>query len=231
MGGQRRTISAAQDELKQRPRLTLTEQVFAQLRAETLRGELRPGETVNEPDLAERYGVSKTPVREALRLMVQDGWVVSIPSKGYLIRPMALDDIREIYALRAMLEPTLSAGAARRRSDADVAALRTILRRQSGARDFEQMIEFANEFHARIASLSGNARAEKVLHRLFDEVKRLMFLMPRLEGDMRSSVELEAHDAILTAIENRNADGAATLMKAHLVAAGRGVARAFVDGA
>src|SRR5437899_2254075 len=78
---------------------SLTQQVYDNLKEEILRAERAPGETVAEPELAARYGVSKTPVREALRLLLQDGWVTALPRKGYLIRPLALEDVREVFAV------------------------------------------------------------------------------------------------------------------------------------
>jgi DNA-binding GntR family transcriptional regulator len=67
---------------------SLTEQVYDHLLELILNAQLRPGEMVLEPPLATYFGVSKTPVREALRMLTHDGWVVTIPRKGYLIKPL-----------------------------------------------------------------------------------------------------------------------------------------------
>lgn len=210
---------------------SLTDQVVEDLRREILRAQLAPGELVNEPELAARYGVSKTPVREALRLLLQEGWVLIMPRKGYLIRPLALDDVREIFALRRLLEPALTADTARRRSDRDVEALRGIVAHHLSAEsEFDVMIQAANDFHQSIADLSGNERAAKIISRLLDEVNRLMHLMPRLEDHLRSVAEVQAHQEILAAIEDQDGEAAAERMREHLVVAGRSMAQAFVDG-
>ena len=212
------------------PTRSLTDQVHDALKHEIVTAALAPGEALNEPELAARYGVSKTPVREALRLMAQAGWVVTLPRRGYLVRPLALEDIRQIFALRRMLEPPLAAEAARRATDSSVVFLQELIARQSASQqDFEQTVSSAREFHLAIAELSGNARAARMLCALVDEVVRLTYLMPRLESNLRSVTELEAHADIVQAIDHRDADGAAALMRAHLVVAGRGMTQAFGD--
>jgi DNA-binding GntR family transcriptional regulator len=192
---------------------------------------MRPGATVNEPDLAVRYGVSKTPVREALRLLAQTGWVTVIPRRGYLIRPLALDDIREIFALRRMLEPPLAAECART-ADADGVELLTeaVTRHEAAKDDLDGLIRAAHDFHARIAELSGNARGAAILGHLLDEVNRLGYLMPRLEGMLHSVAELDAHKRILKAITSGDPERASSLMETHLRVAGRSMAEAFIEG-
>jgi GntR family transcriptional regulator, rspAB operon transcriptional repressor len=210
---------------------SLTDRVFAELREEILRGKLKPGAIVNEPGLAHRYGVSKTPIREALRLLAQTGWVTVIPRRGYLVRPLALDDIREIFALRRMLEPPLAAECARRAEADGMALLRDAVDRHKVAEsDLDALIEAAHDFHVRIATLSGNTRAAAIVSQLADEVNRLLHLMPRLEENLRSVAELEAHSQILEAIEAGESDQASELMEAHLRVAGRGMAEAFIEG-
>ena len=209
---------------------SLTEQVLVQLREEILRGKLRPGATVNEPELAERYGVSKTPVREALRLLAQTGWVKVIPRRGYLIRPLALDDIREIFALRRMVEPSLAADCARRADPEGTARLKEMVDRHADENDLDALIDAAHNFHVQIAEMSGNSRGAEVISQLADEVNRLLHLMPRLEENLKSVGEVTAHQNILKAIENGDSDAAASLMEEHLKEAGRAMAQAFIDG-
>jgi DNA-binding GntR family transcriptional regulator len=226
-----RTIARDSERSRQADSRSLTEQIFDALREEIITGRLAPGETVNEPELAERYGVSKTPVREALRLIAQDGWVLVLRRKGYLVRPLALDDVREIFALRRMLEPPLAGETARRADDDTIQQLRDLVAAQASIEsDFERTIRSARDYHMLIAQLSGNARAVRIVSRLVDEVVRLIHLMPRLEENVRSVAELEAHDRITEAIAQRDAEGAADLMRAHLVVAGRGMTEAFGAG-
>ena len=78
--------------------------VYHQLREWIITSELTPGMFLSEPDLAERCGTSRTPVREALSRLVQDGWVSSIHRKGFQVRPITLKDISDLYVYRRLFE-------------------------------------------------------------------------------------------------------------------------------
>jgi DNA-binding GntR family transcriptional regulator len=209
-------------------RQPVTERIHQQLREEILHARLQPGQTVREPELAARFGVSKTPVREALRLLVQDGWVMVLPRKGYLIRPLGLDDVREVFHLREMLEPGFAAEAAwraggrrdQRLSDA-VQAL------GSAGTDVDQALASAAAFHIRIAELAGNVRGAKIVANLVDEVTRLHYLMPSLEAHIESSEEFDAHQQIANAVESGDQRGASRAMRDHLRATDRTLVEVF----
>jgi DNA-binding GntR family transcriptional regulator len=210
------------------PRKSLTDQVYESLREEILKVQWAPGDIVAEPELAARYGVSKTPVREALRLLVQDGWVLVLPRKGYLIRPLGLEDVSEVFALRQMLEPQLAAEAARKSPEPQLADLRDLVAEQRHAtHELESALLAARLFHLKIAELSGNGRAVRFLAGLLDEVRRLHYLMPQLENHITSQAEVDAHDLIVEALSARDADGAAEHMHEHLLEAGREMVGVF----
>jgi DNA-binding GntR family transcriptional regulator len=198
------------------PGLPLTERVHARLREDILMARLLPGSTVLEPELAARFGVSKTPVREALRLLVQDGWVLVLPRRGYLIRPLGLDDLRDVFQLREMLEPGFAAEAAARVAAADAQMTETVRRQRRAKGDLAAALQGAADFHVRIAEMSGNARATRVIANLVDEVTRLHFLLPSLESHISSGDEIRAHEQIAAAITSGDEKGAARLMRDHL---------------
>jgi GntR family transcriptional regulator, rspAB operon transcriptional repressor len=207
---------------------SLTQQVYENLKEEILRAQRAPGEMVAEPELAARYGVSKTPIREALRILLQDGWVTALPRKGYLIRPLALEDVREVFALRQMLEPELSAETARRRTDAQLRELSELVDRQADAKnELEGALLAARQFHTLIAESAGNSRAVRMLEGLLDEVRRLHYLMPQLEVHITSSDEVNAHRDLVDALIHRDADRAADRMRAHLLEAGTAMVEVF----
>jgi DNA-binding GntR family transcriptional regulator len=227
MAEHRRTLMAPEPHAEHPARrLSLTEQVYHQLKDEILQARHGPGELLLEPELAVRYGISKTPVREALRLLLQDGWVVVMPRKGYLVRPVRLEDIREVFEIRRMMEPAMAGQAAQLRTDADLARLAGLCSSQaSDAASVEGALDAARAFHSDLAAMAGNGRALAILTDQLDEVRRLHHLMPRIEHHITSTAELEAHREILAAIEAKDADGAAALMKSHLSE----VAEAMVD--
>jgi DNA-binding GntR family transcriptional regulator len=194
----------------------LTEWVHARLRDEILHARLLPGTTVLEAELATRFGVSKTPVREALRLLVQDGWVLVLPRRGYLVRPLGLDDLRDVFQLREMLEPGFAAEAAARVAATDTQMTETVRRQRRAKGDLAVALQGAADFHVRIAEMSGNARATRVIANLVDEVTRLHFLLPSLASHISSAAEIAAHEQIAAAIAAGNEKGAARAMRDHL---------------
>jgi DNA-binding GntR family transcriptional regulator len=209
-------------------RTLLTERIHRRLREEILHARLKPGQPILEPELAVRFGFSKTPVREALRLLVQDGWVIVLPRKGYLVRPLGLDDVREVFHLREMLEPGFAAEAAWRSGGHSDEELRRAVEELRSARlDVDRALASAASFHIRIAELGGNVRGAKIVANLVDEVTRLHYLMPSLEAHIESSEELDAHERIAGAIEAGDQRGASRAMRAHLRATDRTLVEVF----
>jgi DNA-binding GntR family transcriptional regulator len=195
---------------------SLTDQIYDRVRQDIIQAKWRPGAVLLEPELATRYGVSKTPVREALRLLVQEDWIIILPRKGYLVRPLRLDDISEVFGLRMMIEPSLIADTARNAGQAGVALLAQRLAEQREAPDLQLSLDAARQFHLAVAQFARNRRAESVLEPLLDEVRRLHYLMPAVESHITSTVEIEAHEKILKAIDQSRPDEAAELMRTHL---------------
>jgi DNA-binding GntR family transcriptional regulator len=227
---QRKLIEVAPAAPPAGPQLSLTDQIYERTRQEIIEAKWRPGQILLEPELAALYGVSKTPVREALRLLVQEDWVVILPRKGYLVRPLRLDDIGEVFGLRIMIEPALFADTARNSGPAGVAVLAARLADQRGAEgDLQASLDAARSFHLAGAQLAHNRRAEGMLERLLAEVRRLHYLMPNVESHITSSVEIEAHEAILAAVEARDPDAAAALMREHLSEVARTMVNAFAQ--
>lgn len=207
--------------------LSLTDQVYERARGEIIEAKWRPGRVLLEPELAAAYGVSRTPVREALRLLVQEDWVVTLPRRGYLVRPLRLDDIGEVFGLRQMLEPTLIAEVTRLSGSSAAEVLAGRLADQRGAEgDLHASLDAASSFHLAGAQLANNRRAERMLERLLAEVRRLHYLMPNVETHINSSVEIAAHEGILSAVRAGDAEKAALLMRDHL----NEVARTMVNG-
>jgi DNA-binding GntR family transcriptional regulator len=212
-------------------RRSLTEQVYDALKREILTARLRPSQPLIENELAARFGVSKTPIREALRLLVQDGWIVVLPRKGYLVAPLSLEDVREVFALRLMLEPQVTGEAATRGG----AALAARLRQAEAGSDwqpgedgsFQGTMRAARAFHLTVAGTAGNRRLLRVLEGLLDEVERLLHLMPQLGDHVSAMVEPAAHGRIIAAIDAGDAEQAAAHMRAHLADVSRILVDAF----
>jgi DNA-binding GntR family transcriptional regulator len=211
-------------------RQSQSERIRDRIRQQILRAELRPGEIVIEPELAQQYGVSKTPVREALQMLTVEGLVTVLPRKGYMVRSLSFHDVREVMDLRLILEPPLVAAAARNVTPELVAELRGYLQRQF--RDdatLEERLAAAREFHLGCVRASRNLRAATLVRMLSDEVDRLHHLMPVVEGHISSAGEREAHEAILAAVASGNAAEAEARMREHLIEANDAMLRGFYE--
>src|SRR3954451_23092849 len=196
--------------------MSMTQDVHGRLKDQILEAERSPGTLLLEAQLALEFGVSKTPVREALRLLAQAGWVVVLPRKGYMIRPVELGDVRDMFKIRRLIEPALAAEAAQRATSADVERLRSLLDQQRRAADNTRAALFAaREFHLGFADIAGSARSRTILEELLDEVRRLHHLLP-IQPDITSNDEIRGHERILEAVEAGDASKASTLTVRHL---------------
>jgi DNA-binding GntR family transcriptional regulator len=214
---QARTIAEPAERVSEpRPR-SLTEQLYERIKDEILRVEWEPGELLLESVLAQRYEVSKTPVREALRLLLQDGWVVVLPRKGYLVRAVTLADVREVFLLRAMLEPGLVREMGHKAGPSDVDRLADAVARQRAAgTDVNGALQAAREFHQIIAETAHLRRGRQIVTTLADEVRRFHHLMPRADGRAIADANPDQHDQIVTALRAGDVDAAAVIMRDHI---------------
>ncbi|MCU1411147.1 MAG: hypothetical protein JWR04_1854 [Rhodoglobus sp.] len=208
--------------------LSLTEQIHVRMHEEILNATWRPGDIVLENELAARYGVSKTPVREALRLLTQEGWIITMPRKGYLVRPLRLHDIREVFELRLLIEPGIFVHASRRASPAHFARLRSLVETQTREESTDDSPDSAGrEFHLLVAKVADNARAEGILIGLLDEVRRLHQIMPGAPTHPPASSLVSEHAAILAAMEQGDTETLHRLVRDHIQESSETVMNAF----
>lgn len=193
-----------------------TESTYRAIKDDILKGRLAPESLLLEHELAERFGVSKTPIREALRRLVMEGWVLVIPRRGYLVRQLRLEDVREIFALRQAIETSLLAETARRASAQDLETLLPWVDAQQSADDRDRAFLSGSNFHLALARLSGNTRAEKILEGLLDEVRRLHHVEPNLDSRLSETQELEDHRGVVSALQEGRVDDAQQVMRDHL---------------
>ena len=170
--------------------LSLAQSAYLQLKDDILRCRLAPGEFVTEADLAERYGVSKTPVREALNLLSQEGFIQSVPRRGTLVRPIELRDIQQTYLLRGLLEPPAASLAAEKATPEQVSTLESLLGamadddhdHDSAGRLRHEQVRAHREFHLAVGQASGIPRLAKMINSLHEEVERSMNANAHLAG-------------------------------------------------
>lgn len=183
----------------------LREVVFEALREAIINGTLGPGERLMEIQLAEELGVSRTPVREAIRKLELEGFVVMVPRKGAYVSGISLKDIADVFEVRAALESLAAGLAAERITDEELEELERILVRKSEIieeKDVSLFVESDTRFHETLYQASRNQRLIQILSNIRDEIQRFRSVSLAYPGRMREA--LEEHRKIVEAISERN---------------------------
>ena len=149
----------------------LRETVYAELRADVISCRLAPGTEIREAELAARFDMSKSPVRDALMRLEREGLVITLPRQGYRVAPVSLIDVLDMFHLRAALERACMERIVLHASDAQLAALDAFRQFDASAWD-GGFVAFNRAFHRRIAELGGNARMRDHLIDLIDQMER-----------------------------------------------------------
>jgi DNA-binding GntR family transcriptional regulator len=204
----------------------LYEQVAERLRARIFAHELAPGGWIDEQALASEYGISRTPLREALKVLAAEGLVMLKPRRGCYVTQLSEQDIDEVFPVMALLEGRVAEEAARRVTSADFAHLAAIheeLERHAAANDADRFFEANQRFHAALQDIAGN----RYLAQLIDDARKVIKLTRRdslrLEGRLKQS--LAEHRAILDALRLKDADLAGQRMRDHLLSGRAALAR------
>ena len=194
------------------------DELYLQLRGAIESGELAAGEWLVEASLARRYGVSRTPVREALRRLEQDG-LVERGERGLQVRTRSPEEILEIYEVRIVLEGLAARFAALRRSALDLARLERAAEIMEQLQSSEPAAQAESNlaYHQAIWRSSHNATLMDMLHRLQGHLTR--YPATTLSRPGRWPVVLEDHQQLLEAIREGQADHAQELAEAHMAAA------------
>lgn len=177
----------------------------------------KPGDPLLEEHLSKELGVSRTPIREALRALQRDGLVRYIPKKGAFVAEISVRDVREVFFLRRVLETAALHVTIREHHPEDLEPLIRSFSKLDGAVEEERhddLFQSDINLHAFIVESAGNNRLTDFMAVLNDQVERLRRVSSRTPGRMRRS--LEEHRAILDAIQNRNSKLAETLLVEHL---------------
>lgn len=195
----------------------LGEVVFEYLRNAILNGTLKPGERLMEISLADQLGVSRTPVREAIRKLEKEKFVEMIPRKGAYVANLTARDILEVLEIRIVLEGFASKLAAERMGDEDVAELESILAEFNKALevlDRPEMIRRDNEFHNKIYSAAKNNKLVEIVKELHDQYQRFRLIFFN-EYDDYNDLQVW-HQNIVDAIRNRDGNRAKECAEYHV---------------
>ena len=187
-------------------RATAQETVLAALRADVVSGHLRPGEQVVQETLAERYGVSRVPLREALKILEGEGLVTYHPHRGYFVAELSMDDLREAYRIRELLESEALDAALSRLSADDldrVEGLAVEVEAAMAAGDVLAITDANRRFHFAIFEASAMPRLVRLLRQLWDATDVYRGVLFADAGN-RAAIARE-HRAIVAALRARDA--------------------------
>lgn len=211
----------AAPEVSDKPEL-LTDIVYKRLKSEIVTCRLAPGAEVTESALCDTYRVSKAPLRAALARLAQDGLVRPIPRHGYVVAPITLKSVQDMYGLRLVVEPAIARLAT---GHVDVALLKRINSDpgKSKGTDAElRFLESNREFHSVIARATANERMIALSLQLMDDMARLihvgLFWPDWRHGAMQGEHQSAAkeHADIIEALALGDADAAERAARAHV---------------
>lgn len=196
----------------------LRDQVLIALRQRIVNGDYAPGERLTEDRLAEDFGVSRNPVREALRVVQAEGFIVMVPRRGAVVASPDATTIADMFAVRQRLETLAARLAAERATPADVADLRQLLdhaRQATDKMEFTRVAELNSELHLKVIQISGNRWLSSMASALYLHVQWVF----RIGAAHRAPHSWVEHIRLIDAIEAGDPDAAEAAAMAHVDAA------------
>jgi DNA-binding GntR family transcriptional regulator len=189
--------------------------VAERLRVLIRSGELAPGTRLRQDEFAERFGVSTTPVREAFLALEREGLLRRNPHRGVVVFMPSVEELTDVYEIRAVLEPLATELATKQLSEADLAALERIVAQMRDARP-KRFVELNTQLHGRIYAAAGRPRLSEIIDGLREPAANYISMNIDLyDQDYRDEVHAE-HEAILEALKSRAPKRAARAMREHL---------------
>lgn len=197
--------------------LPLRDVVFNTLREAILKGELKPGERLMELQLAAKLGVSRTPIREAIRMLEQEGLAVTMPRKGAEVAKMTLKDMEDVLEIREALDELAAQVACIRISEEQLERL------QEKKADFEHILKSGDvklmaeadvRFHDVIYEATGNPKLVNLLNNLREQIYR--YRVEYIKDANNHPILIKEHEAIYTALKERNEQAAILAIREHV---------------
>ncbi|MCI8635240.1 MAG: GntR family transcriptional regulator [Eubacterium sp.] len=205
-------------ELNTNAYLPLRDVVFHTLREAILKGDLKPGERLMELQLAAKLGVSRTPIREAIRMLEQEGLAVTIPRKGAQVAAMTEKDMEDVLQIREALEILAAQLACKKITGAQLAALEDNVaqfKAAAKASDLKWMAQADIDFHDMIYQAAANPKLVLMLNNLREQVYR--YRVEYIKDDKNHPRLIEEHRQIILGLKRREKDYVTEMMKRHLV--------------
>jgi DNA-binding GntR family transcriptional regulator len=198
-------------------RSTLPEAAAERLRTLIIEGELAPGTKLNERELSERLGVSRTPLREAFRMLAADGLLVQLPNRGAQVVAMSRDDVRDAFEVMAALEGLAGELAAARITDAEVEGLRALQAEMDAAHaasDLPAYYRVNREIHDRLNAIAANPVLANTYRALNARLHALRFRSNL--NQMKWDAAVAEHRSMIAALAARDGAALRDLLIRHL---------------
>lgn len=197
--------------------LPLRDVVFRTLRRGILCGDLKPGERLMEIKLANRLGVSRTPIREAIRMLEQEGLAVNIPRRGAQVASITEEDLRDVLEVREGLEELAVRFACARITEPELAELyqaSRIFEQRTKADDLTALAEADEAFHELIYQATGNKRLVQLINNLREQMFR--YRIEYLKDEENRNSLISEHDALWKSLRDREEKSATACIRKHI---------------
>ncbi|NLB19699.1 MAG: GntR family transcriptional regulator [Clostridium sp.] len=195
----------------------LNEIVYEGLRNAIIQGYIPVGERINESIYSQKMNISRTPVREALRRIQQEGLVEYVPRLGVVVKKITIDDAKEIYQIRMALDILAATNAMRKMTEDQFEEMYKLLEETQKANDAEEVqkvVDLSRDFNDMIYEFAEMPRLESIVHKLREFLVR--FRDMSLRGEERRKKALEEHWLIYKNMKNKNFDAIALIIQEHL---------------
>jgi len=203
-------------------RRSLRQKAYEGIMQDIITCKLLPGVSISELQFVERFQVSKTPIREALTALQKDGLVHYTPNRGFMVAPISIRDVQEVFEARIFFETTLFHLALGNLTEQDIANLETLSQVEedtSNSTELDAVMKTNEQFHLEIARIAGNSRLFEYYRTLLNEAQRLIYL------DMKNSnvthIWHTSHHTIMEAIRNRDEETGISCIREVLLKAKR----------
>ena len=195
---------------------SLVELAVDRLRRDILSGRTDPGERLVEEQLTRRLGISRAPLREAMRLLAQQGLVEHTPRRGVRVATLSDDDVRELYEVRDVLERHAIAAMPARPEPAALRAALDVMRKATEADDRLELANAHRRFHVEVVRLSGNRQLAVLYESVLVRIQLYMAVNMRREAEAaRAEDGVHRHERLFAAVERGDRDGILAALSAH----------------
>jgi DNA-binding GntR family transcriptional regulator len=194
------------------------EVIAESLRQAIIDGQLGPGESLRQENLARHYAVSRIPVREALRQLGSEGWIVLEPNRGARVSPLSAQEVREIYEIRASLEVTALRLAGPHHTPQSLKRAAAALRVSRGERDQSRYVQHNREFHLALYAPAGRPRLTAMIDSLHSQGER--YLRLKLDMPTYKHQSDDEHEEIFEALRGGKIERAVRILQPHMLRTG-----------